>query len=410
MLAGERPKECSYCWKVEDLKAAEAISDRFYKSADTWSLPYIDQIEKMPWDRDVVPKYLEVSFSNICNFKCAYCFPDVSSLWMSEVLQHGPYPTSEYNGSMLYLKKQGTMPLGEGQNPYTQAFWEWLPLIINELHVLRVTGGEPLLSKDCQKLLDFLFHSGNSKIQLSVNSNLGVPTPLVEKMISRLQELADRKKISEAQVFTSLDCWGEQAEYIRFGLKLSLWQKNLALCLEHKMKVVVMVTFNALSPFSFLQLLEFVLEQKANHEGRLEIDISILHRPDFLSVAILKPDHIIYLERSFAFMKANSSRQVSFGFYDHELTKMERLLEFAKQRLRPRQLAGRRDDFVAFFQEYDLRKKSDFKKTFPELAPDFEQWNQDFGSRVLPLRSTRKFLSLLQKWLGRILVRAGKVH
>jgi len=34
MLRGERPKECSYCWNVED---QNELSDRYYKSAEPWA-------------------------------------------------------------------------------------------------------------------------------------------------------------------------------------------------------------------------------------------------------------------------------------------------------------------------------------------------------------------------------------
>ena len=36
MLKGDRPLECEYCWKIEDL-GKEYISDRVYKSANSFS-------------------------------------------------------------------------------------------------------------------------------------------------------------------------------------------------------------------------------------------------------------------------------------------------------------------------------------------------------------------------------------
>ena len=72
MLAGERPKECDYCWRVEDAKQGDTVvySDRITKSAEPWASPHIDSISKMPWDADVLPTYLEVDFDTTCNFKC----------------------------------------------------------------------------------------------------------------------------------------------------------------------------------------------------------------------------------------------------------------------------------------------------------------------------------------------------
>jgi len=109
MLDGIRPKECDYCWKVED--AGEPLSDRILKSAESWSRPYIDDIVAAGSSKSVNPKYLEISFSNVCNFKCSYCSPDVSSKWMEEIKEHGPYPTSNRYNNLEWVKIQNTKPI-----------------------------------------------------------------------------------------------------------------------------------------------------------------------------------------------------------------------------------------------------------------------------------------------------------
>ena len=82
-----------------------------------------------------------------CNLKCSYCNPTVSSKWLEEVKQHGGYKTStEFND---YIKPNEPLPfiLDKDYNPYVEAFWKWLPDAYPHMHVLRVTGGEPLMSK-----------------------------------------------------------------------------------------------------------------------------------------------------------------------------------------------------------------------------------------------------------------------
>ena len=41
-------------------------------------------------------------------------------------------------------------------NPYVEAFWEWWPDLYKDLHTFRITGGEPLLSKDTFKVLEYI--------------------------------------------------------------------------------------------------------------------------------------------------------------------------------------------------------------------------------------------------------------
>ena len=100
---------------------------------------------------------MEISFSNVCNFKCAYCSPDLSSKWYEEISKHGAYPTStNYNG-FDWFKQIGKMPIQHNEpNPYVDAFWQWWPELYPKLHTLRLTGGEPLLSKDVWKLLEWI--------------------------------------------------------------------------------------------------------------------------------------------------------------------------------------------------------------------------------------------------------------
>ena len=45
MLEGGRPEECNYCWSVED--ASPQYSDRVFKSAESWSLPHMEEIKEL---------------------------------------------------------------------------------------------------------------------------------------------------------------------------------------------------------------------------------------------------------------------------------------------------------------------------------------------------------------------------
>ena len=83
MLDGERPSECNYCWNIED--TSNSYSDRVCKSAEPWSFNQMDIIKNMDWREDYNPRYVEVSFSNTCNFKCSYCYPQFSTQWWDEI-------------------------------------------------------------------------------------------------------------------------------------------------------------------------------------------------------------------------------------------------------------------------------------------------------------------------------------
>ena len=122
MLTGKRPKECDYCWNVED--NSNEYSDRIYKSSESWSRPFYKEIVDTPWNEDYFPKYVEVAFSNICNFKCSYCGPSFSSQWVIESEKHGAYPTTDGFNGIEWMRDSGQLPIKHNEyNPYVEAFW-----------------------------------------------------------------------------------------------------------------------------------------------------------------------------------------------------------------------------------------------------------------------------------------------
>ena len=184
MLQGGRPKECDYCWNVED--NSDRFSDRVFKSQESWSLPHYDEIKKLDWREDFNPRYVEVAFSNACNFKCSYCAPAYSSEWFQEIEQHGGYPTTDHFNDFKYNKIEDKMPIPHREtNPYKEAFWKWWPDLYQDLHTFRITGGEPLLANDTFKVLDYIIDhpNPNKNLQFAVNTNLGGPKVLIDKFI-----------------------------------------------------------------------------------------------------------------------------------------------------------------------------------------------------------------------------------
>jgi len=218
MLTGKRPEECDYCWGVED--NSNRFSDRVFKSTESWSSPHYDEITNLDWRADFNPRYVEVAFSNACNFKCSYCAPAFSTTWMEEIKKHGAYPTTDKFNSLEYNKVEDKMPIPhKDPNPYLDAFWKWWPELYRDLHTFRITGGEPLLAKDTWKVLDYIIDepNPNKELSLAINSNLGIPDNLVDNFIEKLKRIEDEERVKETIIFTSVDTWGQQAEYIRNG-------------------------------------------------------------------------------------------------------------------------------------------------------------------------------------------------
>jgi organic radical activating enzyme len=373
MLEGKRPAECDYCWRVED-GSGENISDRAYKSAHPSAYPYLSEIISLPWDSEVDPTYLEVSFGNECQFKCAYCSPMVSSGIMAEYQKHGAYKVQPYFNLDL-LKKLKQYPYAKDEaNPYVDAFWKWFPKISGKLHDFRITGGEPLLNQNTYRILESIIDEPRPDLQLSINSNLGVPQQYLTKFI-QLSSKIMQGKVKEFHLFTSLDTFGEQAEYIRYGLNYDTFIANVRQILDAlpDLGLTFMCTFNALSVPGFEKFLEVIRDLKLaypqnEHHSRINVSIPYLRHPPFMSAIILSDDFIPYVERSLDFMLRNSQVGKFWTFNEQEVGDLRRILEWMKNpdvtELEKQQL---RKHFYFFFKEYDDRKGTNFLKTFPEM-------------------------------------------
>lgn len=386
MLNGIRPTECQYCWNVEDLngyKTGEFYSDRITKSDASWAVPYIKTIASQPWDANVNPSYVEVSFSNLCNFKCSYCSPVYSSKWTEEIESYGAYQTSGKFNNLEYSRRVNEMPIHHSvENPYVEAFWKWWPDLVKDMHVFRITGGEPLLTKDTYKVIDYLIENPQPNLDFAVNTNGCIPDKLFNKFVAGIQQLLAEKKIKSAQVYTSIDGWGEQAEYGRNGLNVGQWQSNVIRLLEEipTLKITIMCTTNIFSITSFDKLIKFVYETKLKYRSAvrnvpLTIDATILRFPNHQNLSILTDDLKTKLDDTLAFMRSHQEGTNDHphydGFFDFECNRLERLIEFMKIGPHPGDyidLDTARKDFYIFVNEHDKRRGTNFLKTFPELT------------------------------------------
>ncbi|MBC7713613.1 MAG: twitch domain-containing radical SAM protein [Rhizobacter sp.] len=392
MLKGVRPKECEYCWKIEDTPG-EHYSDRHIKSNDAWAKPYFEEALKAGGKDNVNPKYLEVSFSNSCNFKCSYCLPHISSSWMKELKQFGNYDTQSAHHA---YPREDKMPIQDSENnPYVKTFWEWWPSLYQDLKVLRITGGEPLLVPDTFKVLEYVATHPNKDLSLAINTNLGVDQKFVNKAVTSIKKILQSEHLKDITLYTSLDTWGPQAEYIRFGLNLELFKSNLFHVLDSipDIKIAFMCTYNLLSVTEFRQFLEFILEIKNKytnpknpHESRIILDISYLKDPHFMCANLVDTNLLDSMKSDLNFMKANSDsfkNGKSIGFNDYELNKMERLVGFAAIGVEPNFKKMQLSDLYKFFSEYDRRRKTNFEKLFPRYLEMYYQGKSYVEEKLL---------------------------
>ena len=381
MLEGKRPAECDYCWNVED--SSKQFSDRVFKSTEPWSSPHYEEIKNLGWDKNFNPRYVEVAFSNACNFKCSYCGPSFSSKWVEEVEQYGGYPTQDNFNNLEFLKQEGKLPIPhKDYNPYVEAFWKWWPDLYRDLHTFRITGGEPLLSKDTWGVLDYIIgeDNPNKNLSLAINSNLGVPDKLIDKFIEKINKITQGDKVKEFIVFTSADTVGSHSEYIRNGMVYDKWYENVNKILTQcpRVNITFMVTYNALSVPRYGEFIKTVYDLKQTYgssdrywPGAVLLDTSYLRFPLHQAVKVLPKEwssEVLKQAQLADHLATPVYNHDEVGFTDLEIQKIKRIYDWMVSPEDEYETEKRRYNFYKFFQAHDERRGTDFKKTFPELA------------------------------------------
>lgn len=376
MRNGVQTPECDYCWNIENLDTSH-FSDRHYKSAneETGVWQRRDEIVNGgidTADTNVVPSYFEVAFENICNFKCSYCSPDVSSLWMSEIQTHGPYKIGHDHHNLDWLRETGRFPIHHKErNPYIDAFWQWWPELYPKLHTFRITGGEPLLSKNTWRVLHEIEQNPRPDLNFEINTNLGVPSELVVKLARTLNNLAD--KIGNIVVYTSAESTGEQAEYSRFGMDWNLFEQNVEILLSEcvpKVILTFMTTVNILSASTFDDFLYWITSLRDKYtfdqsHNRVRFTVSYLRWPQHQSITLLNDNEKGAFEARLKQAVVDCTNpDLWVPLYLEEQDQIQRLIDF---------MWGTDIDleqvrkFRLFFDEYDRRRNTNLLKVFPEL-------------------------------------------
>lgn len=382
MLEGERPKECSYCWDIED---QGNISDRAYRSNDVQEEGLIQKA--LDNIQHPTPRYMEVNFNQACNFKCAYCSPHLSTEWLKEVQEHGGYKLS----SGTHNDKGWVDRLGidnSPDNPYVQSFWEWWPTVYKDLKTFRMTGGEPLMDKNTFRVFDYVKQNPNPELNLCITSNCCPPGNQWNKFMDAIKEIANEETLNHFQLYCSLDTWGEQAEYIRNGLDYEVLRKNiiqfLTECKNHSLGFII--TSNLLSLPNWCKFIETIheLRCKVNKERQLIwFDTPMLHHPNWLSMRLATPEMLNNLQLSIDFMEDNkeTSNNRFKGFKDFEIDKVRRLYDWAKQPFSAEEDEKHKIDFYLFFTEHDKRRNTNFTKTFPTMIKFMNQCKEYYEQR-----------------------------
>ena len=368
MQEGERPQECEYCWKVEDI-GRDNISDRVYKT-EIFSDKDVQATADMPWDEDVTLRTLEIAFDRACNFACSYCNPAFSSTWVKDIKENGPYMNIQSDGRGHFVD---TAPWAdratkhEEDNPYIQAFWKWWENgLADNLEEIRITGGEPMMHKSVWKLFEWFRENPRNTMRFAINSNL---VPESERQFSKL--INESFHVQNFEIYTSAECAGPQNEYTRDGFKYDVWRNNVIRVLKESnvKKLHCMMTINSLCLESITDFMDDMIELRKEYGQRAPtMTLNILRFPSFQSAAILPVELKDKFKNRIEAWLPTQMDHLNLG----EIAHIQRLIDYLDVVKTPHRNTAETpklyNDFRYFYEQYDQRRGLDFRSTFPTFV------------------------------------------
>jgi hypothetical protein len=197
-----------------------------------------------------------------------------------------------------------------------------------------------------------------------------------------VNSLLTQNKIKSFKLFSSVDTWNDRAEYIRDGLDLEVFERNLDyfMC-NTTAPITLMITFNIFSVTTFDTLLAKILEWRKKYNDvdsgrfqRIGFDTPYLKEPLQYDMNILpKEQYMPYMEKHLQFIKDNLQEGSKEHFNELEYEKFRRVVDYMRITEYPdHKIEEGRRDFWNFFREQDRRRNNNFVETFPEMFDFFD--------------------------------------
>ena len=348
MLAGRWPeKHCGYCKNIED---QGGISDRI-RQLDIPDLvpPEVDSGNLTA--THVSPQIVEVFFSNFCNLGCLYCNPTLSSSIEKENKKFG-----EFKQDGIDLGWQVEL-LDRQAKDFIPLFWKWFPEGFPKVKRFHILGGEPLLQKEFDKLLDMIEQYPNKDCELNVVSNLMLPIDRLEHYINKVKNLVAKRKIRRFDISCSIDCWGPEQEYVRYGLDLKQWQRNFERLLKEKwIYLNINQTVSVLTVKTMPALLKLVNEWRKEHKIN-QFFAGIAPGPEYMKCGIFDDSEWSESTKEILSLMPYETEQEQLAH-----TYMKSILKDSRE-TDTKQI----NNLIIYLNEKDKRRNTDWRKVFPWL-------------------------------------------
>ena len=320
MLNKVAHQRCNACYSIEKFASNPAMSESNRSWYKKYGIKSVDMsIYDTPDQFDL--RVLDLRWRNTCNQACVYCGPDLSSKWAQEL---NDYRWSVDNSVIEKNKQYIFDRLGQIKHVY-------------------LAGGEPLLMKENQELLEKLIVV-NPEVEIRINTNLSkLDTPVFQLL----------EQFKNVKWTISVDAIESQYNYIRWPGDWTTFVQNLNTLQRHNKDINFNMVWCALNSTGLFDCIDFLNSQGFQENMYI---IQCLANPPELDVRNLPQDQILHLKNTVSqrLQTANSSQ-----WFAKCLTTMYNFLDSKSN--------SNVEDLRKFLETIDTRRNLNSQLVFPHI-------------------------------------------
>ena len=338
MLNGKKCSQCVRCYEKEE-KGHDSLRVRSNKD---WLQPHWDKVANTNPDGsldDLHIVYLDFRFSNVCNLRCRYCGPELSSNSYADA------KASTFNISpterVIQIRKD------------VDNFMEEFDPMLEHIEQIYWAGGEPIMMDEHWGIMNRLVEMGKTDIRIFYNTNF---TTLTYKKHNVLDLWKNFDNIS---VGASLDAEGVRGEYQRKGTVWADVESNIKQLKETSPEVdfYISATVSAYNAWhitdfhrswvdkGYIKPADWYMNVLLNNQ---RFRMSVLPETLRKEIKYKWEKHLAWLEPQDHIGRATDGYKSAIKFLDDDHTHLL-------------------DEFKAFNVEFDKLRDENFDEVYPEL-------------------------------------------
>jgi len=353
-MLNQKPASCEQCWETE--RGGNAIgnprwlSNQQGRDVISDSLNHTDSNGLLQKHNLV---FVDLIWTNKCNMACLHCQPDISSAIADNYVD--VFPIWLNKGSIDFYNKYKTSAVVDNSSKL-----KYILDNSDKIEQIHFNGGEPLMQEETFELIEALMKKGlNKQINLWFHTNGSIRTyqgvDIVEDYLGPWGR--------NCKITMSHDHFGKRGEYFRYGYHEGKWLENFDRFQYAGIEMTIQTSFTLFNTFTLNELSEWYVDNQI--ANRASMKLNYVSKPlvwNFLNLAM----HDEFQERI-----KNTLLQSKRSINDSNWTNnLDICLNLLNQKF---DYTDCKVNFVKGIDALDVKRKTNFAETFPELAGFYDQ-------------------------------------